>query len=95
MKYSLTTAAQTVIMPQGYPRIVLLSAALFSTAVAVYVKPQGSNSVQLVLSAAGTTQGMLYVSAGVTLDAYTNAGTAELVISRAPCLTNCRSAGQI
>jgi hypothetical protein len=88
MKYSLTTTPQRVIEPQDYPRIFLFSAALFSTAVAVYIAPQGSKSVQLVLSANGTTQGMLSVPNGVSLDAYTDAGTAEIAVMRSPCPVN-------
>lgn len=85
MKYSLTTTPQRVIEPQDYPRVFLFSAALFSTGVAVYITPSETKSVQLVLSAAGTTQGTLLVPKGVSLDAYTDAGTAELVVSRAAC----------
>ena len=85
MKYSLTTTPLRVVDPQDYPRTIHFSAATFSTAVAVYIAPEGTKSVQLVLSANGSTQGTLVVPKGVSLDAYTDAGTAELVTSRNPC----------
>ncbi len=87
MLYSLTTTPLAVVSPASADRVIQLSAGKFSTAVNVYITPPGSKNVQVILSANGTTKARLKVPHGTSLEAYTDAGTAELAVTKEemPC----------
>ncbi len=85
MKYSLTTTRQTIVESASVARVLRLSAGLFSTAVNVYIAPQGSQNVIVILNSGGATHTMIAVPAGVNLEAYTDAGTAELAVTKEEC----------
>lgn len=87
MKYSLTTTAKVVVQPASTDRRMRFSAGNFSTAVAVYLRFPGTQNVLLILSASGTTTDMLLVPANATLEAYTDAGTADLAVTKETCPT--------
>lgn len=80
MKYALTTTAKEVVEPQSYTRIMRFSAGNFSTAVSVSVRFPGTLNVIFILNAAGVTHALLEVPAGRRLEAYTDAGTADLSV---------------
>ncbi len=82
MKYALTTTAKEVVESQSYPRTMRFSVGNFSIAVSVYVRFPGSLNVILILNAAGGTHALLEVPAGRRLEAYTDAGTADLSVMK-------------
>lgn len=77
-KYSLTTARKVIIDPTSVDRRFLLSVGLFSTAVAVYIAIGQGSDVDLIHSSGGTTLVIISVPAGATVEAWTDAGTAEI-----------------
>ncbi len=85
MKYSLTTTPKTVVESTSVARVMRFSAGLFSTAVNVYIAPQGTKNVIVILNTGGATHTMIAVPAGVNLEAYTDAGTAELAVTKEEC----------
>lgn len=85
MKYSLTTTPKTVIESASVARVLRLSAGLFSTAVNVYLAPSGTKNVIVILNSGGATHTMIAVPAGVNLEGYTDAGTAELAVTKEEC----------
>ena len=85
MKYSLTTTPKTVVESASVPRVIRFSAGLFATAVNVYLAPPGTKNVIVILNTGGMTHTMIAVPAGVTLEAYTDTGTAELAVTKEAC----------
>jgi hypothetical protein len=82
MKYSITTTPTTIVDSASVDRILLFSAGVFSTAVAVYIQPQGTKNVQIILDGVATSKAKLFVPKGVSIEAYTDAGTADLAVSK-------------
>lgn len=86
MLYSLSTTRKTIVEPASVPRVMRFSAGLFvSPAVNVYIAPPGTKNVIVILNSGGATHTMIAVPAGVTLEAYTNDGTAELAVTKEEC----------
>lgn len=87
MKYSLTTTPQTVVQPASVDRTMYFSAGLFSTATAVYIQPQGTKNAKLILDSDASSMARMFVPKGVSIEAYTDAGTADLAVSKMqhPC----------
>lgn len=84
-KKSLTTSALKVIDPASADRVFLISAGLFSTAVAVYLALGNEREPDVILSSGGSTHTRLFVPAGTTVYAWTDAGTAELALLKQSC----------
>ncbi len=82
MKHSLTTTAKLVVDSEGYDRKMHFSAGNFSTAVSVYLRIPNTQKVVLILNAAGTSKGDVLLPAGRRLEAYTDAGTADLSVEK-------------
>ncbi len=85
MLYSLTTTAIEILAPDSNDRLVKFSAGKFSTAVSVYIRPVNTKKPWLVLNAAGKSAEQLLVPHGTQLEAYTDAGTADLVVLKTCC----------
>ncbi len=82
MQYSLSTTALLIVDSEPCDRWVSLSAGNFSTAVSVYLRWAGTKNVIRILNAAGLTQMTLRVRAGNRVEAYTNAGTADIAVNK-------------
>ncbi len=79
-KHSLTTTALRIIEPTGFDRMYRISAGKFSTAVVVYLEVGNKGEADVILSANGSTQTTLFVPRGTEVQAWTDAGTAELAV---------------
>lgn len=86
MKYSLTTSRQTIIDSASIDRVYVLTAGVFSTAVAVYISIGRGSPVDVILSSGGTTHVHLAVPANTEVEAFTDAGTAELAVMKQTCV---------
>lgn len=82
MKYSLTTTALLVVDSRSCERWISVSAGNFSTAVSVYLRWAGTKNVLEILNAAGKSQKTLKVPSGNRIEAYTDAGTADLSVHK-------------
>lgn len=85
MLYALTTTAKEVYAPQSDNAVIRFSAGNFSTAVSVYIRPVNTKKPWIILNAAGNSDITLMVPHGTQLEAYTNAGTADLAVLKACC----------
>ncbi len=85
MLYSISTTAVEVFAPQSQNAYVKFSAGKFSTAVSVYIRPVGTQNPWLILNAAGKSADQMWVSHGTQLEAYTDAGTADLAVLKTCC----------
>ncbi len=85
MLYSLTTIAIEVLAPDSNDRLVKFSAGKFSTAVSVYIRPVNTKNAWLILNAAGKSSDQILVPHGTQLEAYTDAGTADLAVLKTCC----------
>ncbi len=85
MLYSLTTTAVEVYAPQSADALVKFSAGKFSTAVSVYIRPVNTKKPWLILNAAGRSSDQIMVPHGTQLEAYTDAGTADLAVLKTCC----------
>lgn len=81
-EHSLTTTASQVQESGERDRDFLLSAHEFDGAVSVYVRLQSAGDPDAVLSLQGTSMVRLSLPKGRRLYAWTNAGTAKLVVSK-------------
>ena len=82
MQCSLTTTAQEVVRPDSASRRILFTGALFSTAVYIALRFTNAGPAEALLSVNGVTAIRLTVPAGVSVHAYTDAGTALLAVSK-------------
>lgn len=80
MKYALTTTAKLVVESKGYDRAMQFSAGNFSTAVAIYLRIPNTANVLAILDSDANSKCMLPVPAGRRVEAYTDAGTADLAV---------------
>jgi len=80
MKYSLTTTPMVVVDSKSYDRMMHISAGNFSTAVAVYFRWAGTQNTVFILSSNANSKQGIAVSAGRRIEAYTDAGTADLAV---------------
>ncbi len=85
MLFRLTTTAIEVVRPSSHDGLYKFSAGQFSTAVSVYIRPVGTLSPWLILNAAGKSEATLMVPHGTQLEAYTDAGTADLAVLKTCC----------
>ncbi len=86
MLYAMTTTAIEVVAPESYDRMVRFSAGKFaSSATCVYIRKVNTLSPWLVLNAAGKSSDQILVPHGTQLEAYTDAGTADLVVLKTCC----------
>ncbi len=85
MLFALSTTAKEVVAPSSADQIVKFSAGNFSTAVSIYVRKVNTKNPWLILNAAGKTSDELMVPHGTQLEAYTDAGTADLAIVKVCC----------
>ena len=85
MLYSLTTTAKEVVAPSSADQIVKFSAGKFSTAVSVYIRKVNTLNPWLILNAAGKSAGELLIPHGTQMEAYTDAGTADLAVVKTCC----------
>jgi hypothetical protein len=85
MLYALTTTAKEVYAPQSDGAIIRFSAGNFSTAVSIYIRPVNTKKPWVILNAAGNTDISFMVPHGTQLEAYTDAGTADLAVLKACC----------
>ncbi len=82
MKYSLTTSALLVLESRQCDRMISFSAGNFSTAVSVYLQWANTRNVFGILNAAGKSQMTARIPAGNRVEAYTDAGTADLAVAK-------------
>lgn len=80
MKYSLTTTAQLVVEAKGYDRLMRITAGKFSTAVAVYLRYPNTQNIMALLDSDANSKVDIPVPAGRRVEAYTDAGTADLAV---------------
>lgn len=86
MIISLTTTAKEVVAPDSNDRIIKFSAGNFaSSAASVYIRKVNSKNPWLILNGVGKSSDQLTVPHGTQLEAYTDAGTADLVVLKACC----------
>ena len=85
MLYAITTTAIEVVPPSSHDQICKFSAGKFSTAVSVYIRKVNSKNPWLILNAAGRSASELMVPHGTQLEAYTDAGTADLAVVKTCC----------
>ena len=88
MLHALTTTAKIVVQPSSVDRKINFSAGNFSTAVAVYIRTPGTKKVQLILDSDAKSKDSLIVPAKTSLEAYTDAGTADLAVTKQQCPRN-------
>lgn len=85
MLYALTTTAKEVYAPQSADAMAHFSAGNFSTAVSIYIRPVNTKKPWVILNAAGKSDTSLVVPHGTQLEAYTDAGTADLAVLKTCC----------
>jgi hypothetical protein len=86
MLFAITTTAIEVIAPHSMDAYYKFSASKFvSSATAIYIRPVGTANPWLVLNGTGNSSDKLLVPGGTQLEAYTDAGTADLVILKTCC----------
>lgn len=85
MLYSLSTTAREVLAPSSADQIVLFSSGSFSTAVTIYIRKVNTKNPWIILSSGGKTSEKMMIPHGTQLEAYTDAGTAELVVVKTCC----------
>lgn len=85
MLYNLTTTAKEVYAPQSKDAIVKFSAGNFSTAAMIAIRPVNTKKTWLLLNAAGKSSDQILVPHGTQLEAYTDAGTADLAVLKVCC----------
>lgn len=83
--YSLSTTAKEVCAPLSQDALYRFSAGNFSTAVSVYIRKVNTKSPMLILNAAGVSSAEIVVPQGIRLEAYTDAGTADLAVLKTCC----------
>ncbi len=86
MQYSLTTTAKDIWQAHSHDAIVKFSAGKFaSSATSVYIRPVNTLNAWIILNAAGKSSDQIMVPHGVQLEAYTDAGTADLAVLKLCC----------
>lgn len=85
MKYSLSTTPLLVVDSNDEDRAVQISAGNFDTAVSIYLVWAGTKNVIEILNAAGKSAVSMRVRAGNRIEAYTDAGTADLAVRKTCC----------
>jgi hypothetical protein len=86
MLYPITTTAIEVVAPESNDRMMKFSAGKFAgSATSVYIRKVNTLSPWLVLNAAGESTSSLLVPHGTQLEAYTDIGTADLVVLKTCC----------
>lgn len=85
MLYSLTTTALKVLEPQDEDRPYLFTGGLFDASNTVYIRFSDTGGAVAMIWRDGNNHLRLNVPKGVTVYAYTDAGTAKLAVLKEGC----------